>query len=290
MALHKREYKPYEGPLTGERWRFLVVSRYGLQELFESRVLLAFVVFCLIPFLVAAAGIYIANSPAARALLEVGGLPHRMTVEFFATALAVQCTLAFLLTSWVAPVLVSPDLVNGALPLYLSRAFSRADYVLGKAVVLLALLSVITWVPGLVLFALQAGLAEPEWTLANLRIAAAIFAGAMIWITVLTLLGLALSAAIRWRLVASGALFGIFFVGSAFGEAWHEVLHNPWGRMANLPYAVGLVGRALFGIVVPPELAERDLPPGVAAVSLALTCVLSLWVLNLRLRAKEVVS
>lgn len=289
MALHKRVYRPYEGPLTAERWRFLVVSRYGLQELVESRVLVAFVVMCQVPFLVEAAGIYIANSPAARALLQVGGLPHRMSTEFFAVALAIQGTLAFLLTAWVAPVLVSPDLVNGALPLYLSRAFSRADYVLGKAVVMLSVLSLITWVPGLTLFILQAGLAEPSWIGANLRVAGAIFAGAWIWITVLTLLGLALSASIRWRLVASGALFGVFFMGSAFGEAWYAVLRDPWGRTANLPYVVGVVWRDLFGIVMPGE-PTVDVPTWAAALALASTCALSVWLLDLRLRAREVVS
>ena len=40
------------GPLTPERWRFLVLPRYALQELFESRVLMAFLVLCLFPFLV----------------------------------------------------------------------------------------------------------------------------------------------------------------------------------------------------------------------------------------------
>lgn len=289
MAVHRRVYRPYEGPLTAERWRFLVVSRYGLQELVESRVLVAFVVMCLVPFLAEAAGIYIASSPAARALLRVGGLPHQMKTEFFAAALVVQGILAFLLTAWVAPVLVSPDLVNGALPLYLSRAFSRTDYVLGKAMVLLSILSLITWVPGLALFVLQAGLADPAWMGANLRVAGAIFTGAWIWITVLTLLGLALSASIRWRLVASGALFGVFFVGSAFGEVWHGVLGDPWGRTANLAYVVGVVWRDLFGIVMPGE-PPADVPTWAAALALASTCALSVWLLDLRLRAREVVS
>ena len=290
MALHKREYRPYEGPLTPERWRFLVVSRYGLSELFESRILIAFLVLCFIPFLVEATLVYVANTPAARAVLHLGDFRFQVTREFFAVTQAVQASLAFLLTAWVAPTLVSPDLLNGALPLYLSRAFSRAEYVLGKAGVLIFLLSAITWVPGLALFALQAGLGDPSWMSANLRVPAAIVAGAGTWIVVLTLLGLALSALIRWRLVASGALFGIFFLGSAFGEVWHEVLRNEWGRMANLPYAAGILGRALFGVFVPAELSERDLPPSMAAVALALCCALSLWILNRRLRAREVVS
>ena len=35
MAVHKRAYRPYGGELTAERWRFLVLPRYGLLELFE---------------------------------------------------------------------------------------------------------------------------------------------------------------------------------------------------------------------------------------------------------------
>jgi energy-coupling factor transporter ATP-binding protein EcfA2/ABC-type transport system involved in multi-copper enzyme maturation permease subunit len=210
-----RSYRPYAGPLTSERWRFLVVSRYALQELVESRVLMAFVVMCLLPFLAEAVGIYVANSAPARALLRIAGGPDPMSAEFFAGALTVQGTLAFVLTAWVAPVLVSPDLVNGALPLYLSRPFARAEYLLGKAVALATLLSLITWVPGLVLFALQAGLAESDWALTHLRVAWATLVGSCIWIAVLTLVGLSFSAWIRWRLVASAALFAVFFMGSA---------------------------------------------------------------------------
>lgn len=294
MAVHKRVYRPYDGPLTKQRWRFLVVARYGLLDLVESRVLMAFVVVCLAPFLAEAAGIYVANSPEARAVLRLGGMPERVQPEFFAAALMLQGMLSFFLAAWVAPVLVSPDLVNGALPLYLSRSFSRAEYLAGKAVVLLALLSVITWVPCLTLFALQAGLAGPGWWAANLRVAVATFVGAWIWIAVLTLLGLTLSACIRQRLVASASLFGIFFMGSGIGEAWQAVMHDPWGRLANLFYVMGVVWRALFDLpalrTLDPIGRGADLPFEAAALTLVVTCASCLWLLNRRLLAREVVA
>jgi len=297
MAVHKRAYRPYEGPLTAERGRFLVLPRYGLLELFESRLLTAFCVLCFVPILIAASAIYIANSPAARALLEMSSAPDFVRKpDFFFAVLTFQGSLAFLLTAWVAPVLVSPDLVNGALPLYLSRPFTRVEYVLGKATVLLTLLSAITWVPVLVLFALEAGLAE-GWGAANVRIAAAVFAGSWVWILVLTLLGLAISSWIRWRVVASGALAGVFFMGAAFGEMWREVLNGPWGRLANLYYLVGLVWRSLFGLFTSRSMAQemfnesgRDLPTWAAWAGLAAAVVLSVWLLERRLRAREVVS
>ena len=300
MAVYKRAYRPYEGPLTPERWRCLVVPRYAFQEIFESRLLAAFVFLCFVPFLVAATGIYVANSDAARALLRMSPRASAdvLSPEFFLILLTVQGVLAFFLTAWVAPLLVAPDLANGALPLYLSRPFTKAEYVLGKTSVLLALLSSITWLPLLALFGLQAGLAASGWLSSNLRQAWAIFAGAWIWIATLTLLGLALSAFIRWRLVASAALVGVFFMGSAFGEMWREVLDNPWGRLASPTYLISVVWRDLFGLLSSGTVARemlddhssRDVPVWAAWMALVSACALCLWLLNRRLQAREVVS
>jgi ABC-2 type transport system permease protein len=300
MAVHKRAYRPYDGPLTEERRRFLVLPRYSFMELFESRVLLAYFVLCFVPFLVELAILYVANSAPARALLGIDRPPDAVRAEFFVATLTIQSTLAFLLAAWVAPVLVSPDLVNGALPLYLSRPFSRADYIAGKALVLVGLLSAITWAPGLVLFGVQAGLSGRQWAWDNLRVPGAILLGSAIWIAVLTLLGLAISACIKWRLVASAGLIATFFMGSAFGEMWREVLRNPWGRLANLTYLVGIVWRDLFDLTryraapIQPlddaSLASADIPTWAAWAMLLATCAFCTWLLNRRLRAREVVA
>jgi ABC-2 type transport system permease protein len=290
VAVHKRAYRPYDGPLTAERWRFLVLPRYAFRELFESRVLMVFLVLCCIPFLVEVAVVYIANTAAARVLLGIPEQPDVMRAEFFFSALTMQGALAFFLTAWVAPVLVSPDLVNGALPLYLSRPLSRGEYVLGKATVLLTLLSGITWVPQLILCGLQAGLAGSAWWPAHLRIGMAIFVGSWLWILVLTLLGLAISSWIRWRFVASGALFAVFFMGAAFGEMWRQILRNSWGQLLNVSYMIGIVWHRLFGSSRVMALRPNELPAWVAVLGLLAVCGFSLWLLNRRLQAREVVA
>ncbi len=298
MAVHKRSYRPYDGPLTRERWRFLVLPRYAFSELFQSRLLMAYMVLCFVPFLVEAAGVYLAHSPAARLVLDLPAVASGRIVEpdVFLGALRVQGFLAFFLAAWVAPVLVSPDLVNGALPLYLSRPFSRGEYILGKMTVLVALLSLVTWVPLLAVFFLQAGLAE-NWLWPNLRVGVALLVGSLILVGVLSLLGLAVSACIRLRIVASGALFGFFFMGAAFGEMWLEVLQNPWGRLANVSYVVNVVWRGLFGlaqgrgtedILIGRDLV--DLPLSAAWAALLTLCALCLWFLSRRLQAREVVA
>lgn len=295
MAVHRRAYRPYDGPLTSERWRFLVMPRYAFREIFESKVLVTFVVLCLVPFLLEAAAIYVSNSASARALLRMTGAPDRVRPEFFLAAMTIQGVLAFLLAAWVAPALVAPDLASGALPLYLSRPLSRAEYLMGKAAVLVALLSLVTWVPVLTLFVLQSSLAGWGWLAANARVPFAVLVGSLVWVVVLTLLGLAISAWIRWRLAASATLVAVFFLGTGFGEMWDEVLKNPWGRMASLSYLVGVVWRELF-LPVTPDLRLHFMKPGMelpawaAVLGLLATAAGCVWLLDRRLRAREVVS
>src|SRR4029077_17354651 len=71
MAIYKRLYRPYAGRYTGKRFRFLVITRFALRTLFDSRPLLAFFVACNIPFLIFLLIIYINSSPAAQALLQM---------------------------------------------------------------------------------------------------------------------------------------------------------------------------------------------------------------------------
>ena len=51
MAVYKRTYKSYRGPLTPAWSRFTVLSRYGLSTLFDSRPFTAYTVLCFLPFL-----------------------------------------------------------------------------------------------------------------------------------------------------------------------------------------------------------------------------------------------
>ena len=146
----------------------------------------------------------------------------------------VQGVLALLLTAFVGPSLISPDLANGGLALYLSRPFSRAEYVAGKMTVLLVLLSLITWVPGLLLYAIQASCTGWTWIRPNLWLAGSIVLGPLIWILVLSLIALALSAWVKWRIAAGACVLGLHFVGAGFAEAINRDPADPQ-RLADQP-------------------------------------------------------
>ena len=125
--------------------------------------------------------------------------------------------------------------------------FSRTEYVLGKMSVILILLSAITWIPQLLLFLFQSYLGGFAWFRANLWIASAIFIGSAVWILLLALLSQTISALVKWRVVASGALLGLFFIPSVFGEFINIVFQTKWGNIVSLGALMKNVTAGLFG-------------------------------------------
>jgi ABC-2 type transport system permease protein len=249
MAVYKRSYHGYAGPLTAEWSRFAIIPRYAYRGLFQSKIMTAFFALCYVAPLVFLFFIYFANNwPRIAAVINEHGSasPIGINGEFFITYLGFQCPLAFILTAFIGPGLISGDLANRALTLYLARPFSRAEYVIGKMSVLLVLLSLITWIPGLILFGVQAALAGGGWLSQNLWIAWGIFAGSWIWILVISLLALALSAWVKWRMAAGALLLAVFFVAAAFGEAINAVLDVRWGKLINLGYVFTTIWTRLF--------------------------------------------
>ena len=287
MAVYKQTYRPYDGTLTEPRWRFWVLARYAFEQVFAWRLMLIFFVLCYVPILIGGTFIYLHHNLDALLAFQIP-VEEMLAVnaDFFLVIMGFQSTLAFFMTAVVGPGLVSPDLTNGALPLYLSRPFTRSEYVLGKFAVLATLLSLITWIPGMLLFLMQSVL-ETGWMMSNLRIATAMVVGSIAWILTISLLALALSAWVKWRPVAGAMLFGIFFAVAAFGGAFNGILRSDWGFMMMLPVVINAVWQWLFYGVV----AARDypLPVWTAFMSLGITCGISLWMLARKVRAYEVV-
>ena len=285
MAVYKRTYQPYQGPLTPAWSRFLVIARQAHARVFDSRFLLFFFVLCLIWPAICAVLIYLRHNAGAVALFKIN-VAKLIPIDghFFFRYLISQGSMAFLLTAFVGPGLISTDLRNNALPLYFCRPFSRAEYVLGKVSVLAILLSLVTWVPGLLLFAFEGYLEGGAWFGQNLFLASGIFLGSWIWIVTLCLLALALSAWVKWKVVAGALLFGVFFVAAGFGAAINESLHTSSGNLVNLGELVRTIWAGLFRIPVSSGLAPES-----AWMVLAGICVLCLVLLDRKVRAFEVV-
>ena len=111
-----------------------------------------------------------------------------------------------------------------------------------------------------------------------------VFLGSMSWILVLSLLGLALSAWVRWKLAAGALLFAVFFVAAGFGQAINNILHTDYGGLINLVELVRTIWAGLFRIRPAGGLTEFD-----AWEALLGLCAFCLYLLARKVKAYEVV-
>jgi ABC-type transport system involved in multi-copper enzyme maturation permease subunit len=294
MAVYKRRYNSYTGSLTPTWSRFFVLTRFAFADLFKSRFFVLLLILCIIPCLFSAGYIFVANNKTLQLLMQVRSEAadfFKVGNQYFIVIMIVQAEAAFLLNCWVGPVLIAGDLTNGALPLFLSRPFSRADYVFGKLAVLGLLLSAVTWIPCLLLFGLQSGLAHDGWIWSNLWMVVPMVLCSAIWILTLSLLSLAVSAWVKLRIVATGVTFIIFFVPAGLGEMFNHIMGTYWGALLNFSYMYRIILERGFRdpYRLLDQMSLKEIPIPAAWGSLIFVCLLSLVILNARLRARETV-
>ena len=289
MAVYGRTYRAYSGPLTPERQRPWVITRYGLAELFDSRFFLAQFLLCFVAPLVASIRIYLGHNSEVIAIFQMAAsqVEKLLAVDaavFRNWVLWPQSVLAFLLALSAGPTLISPDLRNNAMPLYLARPLSRMEYIAGKLVALLIPLAAVTLAPTLVLYLFQCLLAGFSWTGQNLWLGPALAAACLVWILALSLAVLAISAVVKWRPVARLAIFILPVFLSGAGLILNLVLKTQWGSLLRL----GDVLLAIWASLLALPLDPGSISPWAAWAMLILVSALSLLVLRLRVRAYEV--
>ena len=305
MAVYEQTYKRYTGRLTPDWSRFLIIPRHAYRGVFKSKLFTAFFVICFVPLLVEAILIYLHHNVNALGVMSLD-LKELIPIDgsFFQTFVSIQGGFAFFVALLVGPPLVSRDLRNNALPLYLCRPFSKTEYVLGKMSVILILLSMITWIPQLLMFLFQAYLEGFTWFRDNLWLASAIFIGSMVWILLLALISQTISALVKWRVVASGAILGLFLIPSVFGEFINVVFMTRWGSLVSIGASMRNITAGLFGTFVQTtgtfriedfdgnfrEIVLNEPPLWISWTVLFLVSVVCLALLSRKVKAYEVVK
>ena len=292
MAIFLKAYQGYSGPLSPPLARTLVVFRYALADVFQSRLFVAFFFTSLMLPLLLMCAIYVYHNLELLLQLEVA-LEELTVIDGNAFVLAMQLPqnfLLFVLVMAIGPTMISLDLRNNAMPLYLSRPINKASYIFGKLLVLIFLGSLISWVPGLFLVLLQAFLEGDGWLFNNLQIPLAAIVTSLTWIVSLSLLAFAVSAFVKWKAVARMVFFGLIMLGSVLGGVIEEVFGGVGGYIVNLYAALEVLMTALYS-------ADSDLlgfvpqmPVGIAVLQFMVISLLALFVLTRRIRAFQVVS
>src|SRR6185503_10848765 len=132
----------------------------------------------------------------------------------------------------------------------------------------------------------------------------AIIIGSLVWILLLALVSQTVSALVKWRIVASGAMLGLFLIPSVFGEFVNQVFRTRWGNLISLGALMKSVTSGLFGtfLRVYETVMIRDFDDNVVRsvvvsepplwlswAMLFLICAVCLAILHWKVKAYEVV-
>ncbi|MEM9555075.1 MAG: hypothetical protein AAGC60_12510 [Acidobacteriota bacterium] len=284
MAVFERTYRRWQGQPTARAGRFLVLFRYSIGEVFRSKWLTAYFALCFVYPLGSLLLIYLRRN--APFLTVFPGFEQAIAVDpgFFGVFVTVQQVFGFLLAVTVGPGLISRDLVNNGLPLYLSRPFTRGEYLLGKFSVLALLLSAVTWVPGLLLMLVHSSLVGWSWLGENASLVAGLFVGSWFWIVGISLMAMAVSAWVRWRFLAGFGMIFFALAGGLFHAMVSGITQSTWGYVFDLPGLLHVVWLRLLG-----DTVATGLPTVAALIALAGFFAFFFGLLHLKLRAYEVI-
>jgi ABC-2 type transport system permease protein len=280
MPIYDRSYRRHEAREPLRRFRALPVCREALRLILAKRAFLGLLALSWIPFLVRVVQIYVVTRFAdAQRIAPVDG-------RLFGDFLNQQLLFTLFLTTFGGAGLIANDLRTGAILVYLSRPLTKADYVLGKLGVLLALNLSVTLVPAVLLYVVGISLA-PEMLLTRdlAWILPAILLDGLVMSLVMSLVGLTISS-----LTKSARVAGLGFVSVVIlldevlrilrilWDAKAVRLISPWSDLR-------LFGEALFGLP-----GGHDLPWTLPALALTLLGVGCLAILRARVRAVEIVT
>jgi ABC-2 type transport system permease protein len=286
MAVYRRGYQRYEGAFTGRWSRLFVLPKFAWERLMQQR--LVVILFVAATFWPVACGVFVYLSHHAELLQGFGPEASRMLAidgHFFVVFMNAQSMFAIILSAFAGPSLIAPDLANGALPLYFSRPLSRPEYILSRMLVLVGVLSPVTWIPGLLLFFMQSGMAGWTWFKENWQLGSGIFFGFLLWIVLVSLVALASSAYVKWRIVAGALVLAVFFVLAGAAELINQVLRVEWASSLNPARAMNQIWRSMLG-------AEAISGPDAlqCLIAVSVMAMLLLAILQRKLRPVEVVS
>jgi ABC-2 type transport system permease protein len=280
MPIHDLSYQHWAGEWTSHPYRWWVITRQGILLLTKRKSFLVLLFLSMIPFLVRCVMLYFA--------VVMGRIQFiRVDERFFENFLTNQLYLfTFIIAIFSGAGLIANDLKANALQIYLSKAITRRDYLVGKLGVVAFFIALSTLVPGLLLFLLAAAFhSDLQFLRQYSWVVLPIIGYSLIIVFANAFVVLALSSLNR-----SSRFAGIFFAAVVFfSQVLYGILSRlldtravAWVSLSNNLTQVGdLLFRTPLGFPV---------SPWISAVVLVAVMAGSAWIIHSRIRAVEVVK
>lgn len=278
--IHDQSYRRYQGERrpVGHTWR--VIAQDGIRQFLARRWFLALCLFAWVPTLVRMVQLYIvSNYPQAGQILPV-------TPEMFRDFLDQQGVFVFFMTVYVGAGLIANDRRANALQIYLSKPMLRMEYISGKLLVLVTFLLFVTLVPALMLLTMQVAFAgNTTFIKANLFLIPAIILSSLVTTTVASFTMLALSSMSKSSRFVALMYTGAIFFSAAMFNALRVITGSTRVGWISITANLEQVNDVIFR-----KAPRFEVPTVICVMVLAALVVLSISVLERRVRGVEVVA
>ena len=277
MPIHDQGYRRYAGERVVRARRWSVIARAGIIERLRERRFLALMLVAWLLFVVRAVQIYIGTTIVRASFFA----PSEETFHSF---LNQQRPFVFFITIYAGAGLIASDRQANALQLYLSKPITRHDYIAGKVATLAVFLIAVTWVPAMMLLALQVLFSgSVEFVSSHPRLVPAITISSLLQVALASMTMLALSSLSRSRRF-SAMLYALVTI---FAGAVERVLQTATGAagwvLLSPQNTLVAITDALFGI-------EPEIPVTIALVAIVALMGVCVAVLERRVRGVDVVA
>ena len=279
MPIHDQGYRRYAGTRARSGRAWVVITMAGIRTLFAKRAFIALLLLAWLPAVVRAVQIYAAaNLPQARFLAP--------DAKLFRAFLEQQEVFLFFITVYAGTGLIANDRRANALQIYLSKPLTRVEYIFGKFGVLFVLLLLVTWVPAMLLLAVQIMFAGRfTFFLNNLFLLPAITVYSIIQVTAVGLAMLALSSLSKSSRYVGVLYAGLIFFSQAISAIVRGITRDSTWAWLSVPLDLQQIGDAVF------RLEPRfQMPVWSAFAMIGLLIAVSALVLERRVRGIEVVA
>ena len=256
-------YQPYDGPRLGRRHAVYSLYIYSLRNIFGLGRSMLSKAFPLGLALIAAVPALIQLAIAAIVPLEFDFIRPEDYFEFIQIILALFCAV-------VAPEIVGRDQRNRTLPLYFSRALSRADYVSAKWGALTVALVLVLAIPQIILILGNAVATSDllDYLSGNLDMVLPILASSVIVALMMGSVSLAIASQTSKRAFATGAVLAYFVIFTALGAILVETTTGDVQRYLIFISPVNVLDGCVRWIFDAPSVFDSDLAqvdlPGVS--------------------------
>lgn len=278
MPIHDQGYRRYEGRRLPHGQAWWIIARTQLLASLTVRGFVVLLVVAWVPFVARAVQFYFASSFQQAGMLAA-------TPQTFRDFLDQQGLFVFLVTIALGGAIADDRRAN-ALQLYLSKSLSRVEYVLGRLLPLMIFSLGITFLPAMLLLVLQVAFSgSTAFLTQNLFLIPAITLVSLLQALLSSFTILALSSLSKSRRFVSIMYAGLIF----FTAAVYQVLRGLTGSRAWAAVSPG----EMMDVLADAVFRIRGVPAVSVPVAIAVIVILiavSMWVLERRIRAVEVVA